>query len=153
MRWFWVDRFEIFERGKRAVALKNISVAEEHLEDPVSGMPNLHPSLIVEGFAQAGGLLISEYFGFEKRLVLAKVSKAEFHELAVQGEQLKYTVDVERDRRRWCFDPWPVSHRWPLAGEYRPVFRLSRRSISQAVVQSWGSAQLGDRCRHLRRGG
>lgn len=96
MRWFWIDRFVEFERGKRAVALKNVSVAEEHLSDPVSGIPNLHASLIVEGLAQTGGLLIGEYHQFEKRVVLAKVSKAEFHELALPGDQLRYTVEVDR---------------------------------------------------------
>jgi 3-hydroxyacyl-[acyl-carrier-protein] dehydratase len=96
MRWFWIDRFLEFERGRRAVTLKNVSVAEEHLEDPVSGVPKLHASLIVEGIAQTGGLLIGESHGFEKRVVLAKVSKAEFYELAIQGDQLRYTVNVDR---------------------------------------------------------
>ena len=95
MRWFWIDRFVEFERGRRAVAVKNVSVAEEHLNDPVSGLPTLHASLIVEGMAQTGGLLIGEFHGFEKRVVLAKVSKAEFYEVAIQGDQLMYSVTLD----------------------------------------------------------
>lgn len=96
MRWFWIDRFLEFERGRRAVAVKNISQAEEHLSGGLNGIPALHASLIIEGMAQTGGLLVGEYYGYEKRVVLAKVSKAEFHEIALPGEQLVYTATLER---------------------------------------------------------
>jgi len=34
MRWFWIDRFDEFVRGRHATAVKNVSLAEEHLHDP-----------------------------------------------------------------------------------------------------------------------
>ena len=32
MRWFWIDRFTHFERGRRAVAIKGIAMCEEQLD-------------------------------------------------------------------------------------------------------------------------
>ena len=31
MRWIWIDKFVEFESGRRAVAVKNVTLAEEHL--------------------------------------------------------------------------------------------------------------------------
>ena len=39
MRWFWVDRFLEFESGRHATAVKNVSLAEEHLHDHFPGVP------------------------------------------------------------------------------------------------------------------
>ena len=33
MRWYWIDRFIEFESGRYAKAIKNISLAEDHLHD------------------------------------------------------------------------------------------------------------------------
>ena len=57
MRWIWIDRFVEFESGRRAVAIKNVSLAEEHLHDHFPGYPIMPNSLITEGLAQTGGLL------------------------------------------------------------------------------------------------
>ncbi len=35
MRWYWIDRFVEFESGRVAKALKNVSLAEDHLHDQV----------------------------------------------------------------------------------------------------------------------
>ena len=74
MRWFWIDRFVEFESGHRAVAVKNVTLAEEHVLDYLLGYPILPPSLIVEGLAQTGGLLVSQHGDFLERVVLAKVN-------------------------------------------------------------------------------
>ena len=31
MRWIWIDKFIHFESGRRATAIKNVTLAEEHL--------------------------------------------------------------------------------------------------------------------------
>jgi 3-hydroxyacyl-[acyl-carrier-protein] dehydratase len=51
--------------------------------------------LIIEGMAQLGGILVAEHFGFEKRVVLAKVGKAKFHAPARNGDQLRYSVQLD----------------------------------------------------------
>lgn len=96
MRWFWIDRFTEFVAGERAVAIKHVALAEPQLHDNLPGYPYFPPSLIVEGMAQTGGLLLGERTNFQMRLVLAKISRARFHFLARPGDTLRYTASLER---------------------------------------------------------
>lgn len=95
MRWFWIDRFVEFESGRRAVATKNISLVEEQMDGYGPWLPLMPASLIIEGLAQTGGLLVGERNAFQERVVLAKIGKASFHRPAMAGETLTYTVVVE----------------------------------------------------------
>lgn len=94
MRWFWIDRFVEFERGQRAVAIKNISLVEEQLDGYLPGIALMPPTLVIEGIAQTGGILVGELNHFQERVVLAKVTKAVFHCEVTPGDSLRYTVDV-----------------------------------------------------------
>ena len=94
MRWFWIERFIEFERGRRAVAIKNVSLTEEQLDEYTPGYPVMPNSLIIEGMAQTAGLLISEMSGYETRVILAKIGKAIFHRYAIPGDSLRYTATV-----------------------------------------------------------
>ena len=95
MRWYWIDRFIEFESGRRARAIKAISLAEDHLHDHFPGYPVMPHPLIIEGVAQTGGLLVCEHNDFTEKVVLAKISKATFHGDAVPGDVLTYTTDIE----------------------------------------------------------
>jgi 3-hydroxyacyl-[acyl-carrier-protein] dehydratase len=95
MRWFWIDRYSEFESGRHAVAIKNVSLAEEHLHDHFPGAPMMPNSLVIEGLAQTGGLLVAEHGGFEERVVLAKIAKARFHFPATPGDTLVYRVAID----------------------------------------------------------
>lgn len=95
MRWFWIDRYTEFESGRSATAVKNVSLAEEHLHDHFPGAPIMPNTLIIEGIAQTGGLLVAEHSGFNERVVLAKVAKARFHLPATPGDTLTYRVTIE----------------------------------------------------------
>lgn len=94
MRWFWIDRFESFISGKEAVSIKNVTLAEEPLDDYLPGFPHYPHSLIIEGMAQTGGLLLSEINQFTERVVLAKVTKAEFFFPATPGDRLRLTATL-----------------------------------------------------------
>ena len=72
MRWMWLDRFVEFIRGQRAVAIKNVSLAEEPLSDYVPGFPVLPCSLIVEGLAWTGGILANDQCGFRERMSIGQ---------------------------------------------------------------------------------
>ncbi len=98
MRWFWIDRFTEFVCGEKAIAVKNVSLAEEHLHDHFPAHPIMPASLITEGMAQAGGLLVSEAYAFEELVVLGKISKALFHTPVHPGDTLHYHVRVEQIR-------------------------------------------------------
>ena len=89
MRWFWVDRFTEFVSGSHA-GHQELSLDEEVVDEYCAGFPMLPPTLIIEGMAQMGGILVAEHFDFEKRVVLAKVGKAKFHQPARAGDQLRY---------------------------------------------------------------
>ncbi|QDU96177.1 3-hydroxyacyl-ACP dehydratase FabZ family protein [Lignipirellula cremea] len=95
MRWFWIDRFIDFESGRRAVAIKNVSIAEEQCDEYFAGYIQMPSSIIIEGMAQTGGMLVSQLSDFKDRVVLAKISKCVFHTPAFPGETLTYTCEVE----------------------------------------------------------
>ncbi|NQT17144.1 MAG: beta-hydroxyacyl-ACP dehydratase [Planctomycetes bacterium] len=95
MRWYWIDRFIEFESGRRARAVKNISLAEDHLHDHFPGYPLMPNSLVVEGLAQTGGLLVCEYNQFREKVVLAKIPSVRFHCAATPGDTLTYTATIE----------------------------------------------------------
>jgi 3-hydroxyacyl-[acyl-carrier-protein] dehydratase len=94
MRWLWIDRFIEFESGKRARTIKNVSLAEEQLSDHFPGAPMLPNSLVIEGFAQTGGLLVGQTTDFVHIVVLAKISRAVFHRSAVPGDLLTYCTEM-----------------------------------------------------------
>src|SRR3984957_18268047 len=94
MRWIWIDRFLEFESGKSARALKNLSLAEDHFKDHFPGFPVMPASLILEGLAQTGGILVGEANQFREKVVLAKIPSARFFREALAGEQLVYDVEL-----------------------------------------------------------
>lgn len=95
MRWFWIDTFLEFESGRRAVAVKNISLAEDHLHDHFPGYPVMPASLMIEGMAQTAGILVGEARQFREKVILAKIRLARFDGLAHPGDQLLYEATIE----------------------------------------------------------
>lgn len=96
MRWIWIDKFVEFESGKRAVSIKNISLAEEHLHDHFPGYPVMPAPLMIEAMAQTGGILVGEAKDFQEKVVLAKVTKAIFHKLGLPGDQLRLEAVIDQ---------------------------------------------------------
>lgn len=94
MRWIWIDKFVHFERGKSAAALKNLTLAEEHLHDAVPHHPVMPHSLIIEGLAQTGGILVGDALDFREKVVLAKLPRVEVRGVARPGDRLMYRADV-----------------------------------------------------------
>ena len=95
MRWIWIDRFIEFEPLKRAVAIKNVSLAEEHVHDHWEPFP-IHPaSLMIEGMAQTAGILVGQARDFKEKVILAKIGKAEFDDIVVPGDQITFQATIE----------------------------------------------------------
>ncbi|MEI8195075.1 MAG: beta-hydroxyacyl-ACP dehydratase [Phycisphaerae bacterium] len=94
MRWIWIDKFEKFETGVQAVAIKNVSLAEEYLHDHVPGFPVMPASLLIEGMAQTAGILVGAARNFQEKVILAKISSANFTRLVRPGEQIVYTARI-----------------------------------------------------------
>lgn len=95
MRWIWIDKFIEFESGKRAVAIKNLTLAEDHLHDHFPGYPVMPASLMIEGMAQTAGILVGEARNFQEKVILAKVKRAVFDGVARPGQQLRYEATAE----------------------------------------------------------
>ncbi len=95
MRWFWIDRFTEFVSGSHAVAVKCVTLAEEHMHEHHCGFPVMPNALVIEGVAQASGLLVSEHYGFSELVVLAKLSKARFNGRVRPGQMLEYRVKAD----------------------------------------------------------
>jgi 3-hydroxyacyl-[acyl-carrier-protein] dehydratase len=94
MRWIWIDKFESFEVNVAAVAVKNVSLAEEHLHDHFPGFPVMPASLMIEGMAQTAGILVGAARGFQEKVILAKINRATFTRLVRPGEQLIYSAKI-----------------------------------------------------------
>ena len=96
MHWYWIDRYTVFESHKRAEAIKAVSLAEDHMHDHFQHHPVMPGSLIIEGLAQTGGLLVCEATGYQAKVVLAKIPKIVFHDTeVVPGDLLVYRTTIE----------------------------------------------------------
>ncbi|RNC81771.1 MAG: beta-hydroxyacyl-ACP dehydratase [Phycisphaera sp.] len=100
MRWMWIDRVIELEPRKRMVAIKNITLAEEHLHDhfPATdsepALPVMPASLMIEGMAQTAGVLVGHAEGFKEKVILAKVSDATIDEDAGPGMTIRYSAEI-----------------------------------------------------------
>lgn len=102
MRWMWIDRILELVPRQRLVAIKNISLAEEHLHQHFAAagehaaLPLMPASLIVEGMAQTAGILVGQASGFQEKVILAKVSRCELLRDVTAGYTLRYTAIVRQ---------------------------------------------------------
>lgn len=127
MRWMWIDRVVALEPGKRLVAIKHVSLAEEHLHDhfaaDASGpaLPIMPASLILEGMAQTAGILVGHAEGFREKVILAKVGKAELTEDAGPGCTLRYTATIVQMDKSGASTTGVVELLEPSAADDRPA--------------------------------
>jgi len=95
MRWIWIDKFVEFESGRRAVAVKNVTLAEEHLHDHFPGFPVMPECLMIEAMAQTAGILVGEAKDFREKVILAKISKATFFDYVRPGDSIRLEARIE----------------------------------------------------------
>ncbi len=96
MRWIWIDKFTAFESGRYAAAIKNVTLAEDHLHDHFPAYPVMPACLMIEGMAQTAGILVGEARDFKEKVILAKVKRASFLREVRPGEQLRYEATIEQ---------------------------------------------------------
>ena len=95
MRWIWIDKFVEFHSGQSAAAVKNITLAEEHLHDHFPGFPVMPESLMIESMAQTSGILVGEARNFKEKVILAKIRKAVFFDYVRPGDTIKIDAKIE----------------------------------------------------------
>jgi len=102
MRWMWIDRVIEVKPRERLVAIKNVTLAEEHLHDhfaaegDLPATPVMPASLILEGMAQTAGVLVGHAEEFRQKVILAKIGKAELTRDVGPGMTLRYTATIVR---------------------------------------------------------
>ena len=99
-----VDRVLEMEPKKRIVAIKNVTINEEVFLGHFPGRPVMPGVLLIEGMAQAGGLLLLHDLPERgsKLVYLASVDEVKFRRPVVPGDQVRYEVEVLRLRSLHC---------------------------------------------------
>ena len=91
-----IDRIFEIEEGKKAIALKNISIDEPYFLGHFPREPILPTVLMVEAMAQTGGLAIHSSFEKEDERIpiLARVEEFRLKKSVIPGDQLIIEAEV-----------------------------------------------------------
>ncbi len=107
-----VDRITKIEPGKFVEGYKNVSISEPVFEGHFPGHPIYPGVMIIEGMAQAGGVLAFESASKEEQdaakdkvVYFMSIDKAKFRNPVVPGDRLVYRLNVIRHRGKvWHLD-------------------------------------------------
>ena len=130
MRWMWIDQIVSLDPGQRLIAVKNVSLAEEHLHDhfpaDASGQaqPIMPASLMIEGMAQTAGILVGSVNDFREKVILAKVRQATFDADVVPGQTIQYDATIESIDDRGASTIGIVRRRGPTEADWRDIGRV-----------------------------
>jgi len=91
-----IDRILEIEKGKKAIALKNVSIDEPHFSGHFPKDPVMPGVLILEAMAQTGGLAFQSSFesGGEGIPVLARVEEFRLKRKVIPGDQIIIEAEV-----------------------------------------------------------
>ena len=122
-----VDRVLEGEKMKSLVGLKNVSINEPFFQGHFPSEPIMPGVLILEGMAQAGGILayysMQEMIG-EKLVYFAGIDKVRFRRPVVPGDQLIYEVEVIKQKGKI----------WKMAGKAKVDDKLAAEAELMAAL-------------------
>ena len=97
-----IDRVIEFERGKRLVAVKNVTINEPFFQGHFPGYPIMPGVLVVEAMAQAGAILMmAEIADRHSRLVVfTGIERAKFRRPVTPGDQIRFEIEALSMRSR-----------------------------------------------------
>ncbi len=142
MRWLWIDRIVELTPNERLVAIKNVTMAEEHLHDGAGALPIMPASLVVEGMAQSAGLLVGHASGFKEKVLLAKIQKASFEREAIPGTTIRYDARITRMDAQGAATEGTIELIEPQSGEVSPMGRVDL--LFSHLDQNSAGAEFGE---------
>ncbi|NLC27695.1 MAG: 3-hydroxyacyl-ACP dehydratase FabZ [Campylobacteraceae bacterium] len=96
-----IDRVVSMEAGKSIIAYKNVTIGEHIFQGHFPGHPIYPGVMIIEGMAQAGGVLAFKSMNSadqvatsEKVVYFMSIDKAKFRAPVVPGDKLEYRLEV-----------------------------------------------------------
>ncbi len=99
MQFILVDRIVELEPGRKIVAVKNLTLAEEYLAEHFPGFPVLPGVLMLEAITQASAWLIRVTEDYAHSIVVLKSAKAlKYGSFVTPGRQL--TIEAEFTKTR-----------------------------------------------------
>lgn len=97
-----VDRILELEMGKRVVGIKNVTMNEPFFQGHFPGHPIMPGVLLLEAMAQTGGVLALKSVPPDqvknKVIYFMSIDKAKFRKPVVPGDQVRFELDVIRQR-------------------------------------------------------
>ena len=107
-----VDRVTEIEEGKSIKAYKNVSISEPVFEGHFPGHPIYPGVMIIEGMAQAGGVLAFKSASKEEQeaakdkvVYFMSIDKCKFRNPVRPGDRLEYELEVIKHRGNiWVLD-------------------------------------------------
>ncbi len=99
-----VDRIIEVEPERRIVGIKNVTINEPFFQGHFPGHPIMPGVLIVEGMAQAGGMLLMDHFdNAESKVVyFMSIDGVKFRRPVTPGDQLRYELEMIQFKGRTC---------------------------------------------------
>ena len=96
-----VDRVIEHDPGKKAVAIKNVTINEPQFQGHFPQRPLMPGVLIVEAMAQVGGLIVTQMPDLPKGLfVFAGIDAVRFRRPVVPGDQLIISCELMSIKRK-----------------------------------------------------
>ena len=97
MRFSLVDRIVELDKGQSITTVKNLSLAEEYLQDHFPGFHVMPGVLMVEALVQSGAWLMRATEDFRCSTILLKEARAvKFNSFVTPGKQLRVTVRTHK---------------------------------------------------------